>query len=720
MSAWTTSVYAQTLPQDTLLHNELEGIEILSNGKNGTLNFLDDVNANRILSGRKTALLYVGHLQADLSTNSSRQVFAKVAGIHIWESDASGIQTNISSRGLSPNRSWEINMRQNGFDISSDVFGYPEAYYTPPLEAVENIEVVRGSASLQYGPQFGGLINYQLRKPKLNTPIHVQLNSTVGSYGLHDEFMSLQVGGKKWAMLGWFQNRAADGWRENSAFNTQAGHVHLLFAPNTKMQMGIEVTRSNFEQQQPGGLTDSLFHANPRMSNRARNWMSNPWNLANAYFKHRVSASFQYEWNVFGLLAERNSIGFLQTALVNDVADSLGFAKRQVDRDFYTNWGTELRATYSYNIAGKSATLAFGGRAYHANTKRLQRGTGDRGSDFNTWVDANGYRSRLNFGTSNFAAFAEQLVRLNDKWSITPGVRLENITNTGSGTVNFANGWVTSGKRTRTIVLGGITTAYKFSESIELYANASQAFRPVTFSELTPSSTTEVVDANLKDSKGASADLGIRGKTAFGLVYDVTAFYLSYQNRIGTYLVNGANYKTNIGNSRSAGIESFAEMTFYKNELQKTEISAYINYSFTQANYTSWSDPEVKNDRTGKHVENVPKHIARYGLNAKWKQLRVALMGNYVDAVYTDAMNTETPNATATIGRINAYRVFDASISWKPSERISITGGANNMTNAVYATRRSAGYPGPGLLPSNGRTFFVTVIVSATAKKKAH
>ena len=103
-------------------------------------------------------------INADLSTNNTRQVFAKVPGMSIWENDGSGIQAGVAARGLSPNRSWEFNVRQNGYDISSEVFGYPETYYTPPMEALEKIEVIRGAASLQYGPQFGGLINYQIKK----------------------------------------------------------------------------------------------------------------------------------------------------------------------------------------------------------------------------------------------------------------------------------------------------------------------------------------------------------------------------------------------------------------------------------------------------------------------------------------------------------------------------------------------------------------------------
>ena len=65
--------------------------------------------------------------------------------------------------GLSPNRSWDFNVRQNGYDISADPYGYPEAYYNPQLQAVQRIEIVRGHGALQYGPQFGGMVNYILR-----------------------------------------------------------------------------------------------------------------------------------------------------------------------------------------------------------------------------------------------------------------------------------------------------------------------------------------------------------------------------------------------------------------------------------------------------------------------------------------------------------------------------------------------------------------------------
>ena len=162
------SFKAQT--NDSLKVLNFNEIIIKDESNLGGTDKLSDLKDNVIYAGKKNDIILLSKINADLSTNNSRQIFAKVPGISIWESDGSGIQTSVASRGLNPNRSWEFNVRQNGYDISPDVFGYPESYYSPPTEAIESIEVVRGAASLQYGPQFGGLLNYKFKKPNVNKP----------------------------------------------------------------------------------------------------------------------------------------------------------------------------------------------------------------------------------------------------------------------------------------------------------------------------------------------------------------------------------------------------------------------------------------------------------------------------------------------------------------------------------------------------------------------
>ena len=116
-----------------------------------------------IYAGKKSSLIVMDNVMGNLVNNTMRQVVAKVPGIQIWENDGSGIQVGISARGLSPNRSWEFNVRQNGYDIAADPYGYPEAYYNPSMQAVQSLEIIRGHGALQYGPQFGGMVNYILK-----------------------------------------------------------------------------------------------------------------------------------------------------------------------------------------------------------------------------------------------------------------------------------------------------------------------------------------------------------------------------------------------------------------------------------------------------------------------------------------------------------------------------------------------------------------------------
>jgi Fe(3+) dicitrate transport protein len=40
---------------------------------------------------------------------------------------------------------------------------------------------------------------------------------------------------------------------------------------------------------------------------------------------------------------------------------------------------------------------------------------------------------------------------------------------------------------------------------------------------------------------------------------------------------------------------------------------------------------------------------------------------------------------------------------------MSVATGINNLTDNRYFTRRADGYPGPGIIPSDGRSFYVTL-----------
>ena len=134
------------IESDTIPSLTLKGVEIVTQRVLLPVHRLSNVHGNILVAGKKNEVIELSKSNADLASVNQRQIFARVPGLMIWESDGSGVQIGIAARGLSPNRSWEFNTRQNGYDITPDVFGYPEAYYTPPMEAVERIEFMRGAA----------------------------------------------------------------------------------------------------------------------------------------------------------------------------------------------------------------------------------------------------------------------------------------------------------------------------------------------------------------------------------------------------------------------------------------------------------------------------------------------------------------------------------------------------------------------------------------------
>lgn len=682
---------------------------------------LPEVDKFRINAGKKNEVIRVGEINANLAMNNSRQIFSRTPGISIWENDGSGIQLGVATRGLNPNRSWEFNVRMNGYDITPDPMGYPEAYYTPPMEVVEQIEIVRGASSIQYGSQFGGLMNFVMRKPDKSTRFTFETLNTVGSNGLFSSFNYLGGTEGKWSYTAYYQKRVGNGWRENSYFNTDHAHVEVNYAANNRLMIGLEMTYMGTESQQPGGLTDEQFNKDPRSSTRERNWFSTPWFIPALTAEYILNDKTKLSWKTFGTFAERNSVGFMRP--INQ-EDDLG--NRQVDRDFYTTYGSELRMITQYSLFGKSNTLAAGLRYFNGFIDRKQVGGGDNGTQMNfELMDGGSYRRDFDFSNINQAAFAENVFRFSDKWLLTTGLRYERIFSNMEGlfnTVNDQEQILLPQSRTRNFFLLGIGSEYKINPSMEFYSNFSQAYRPVLISDLTPPATTDIIDENLQDSRGFNFDFGYRGAVQNWMKFDVGYFYLHYADRIGTIarMDNvGAihQFRTNLGNSVSQGFEGYVEFDPIS-ALSKTSRFGYLHLfaslAFVEARYGDFGTTSVREgiivegNLRGNRVENAPKKINRYGATYRYDRFSVTWQLSDIGEAFSDASNTVLPNAAATVGLIPAYQVQDLSASTDIKRRYIFKAGINNLTNAMYFTRRAGGYPGPGIMPGEGRTFYFT------------
>jgi Fe(3+) dicitrate transport protein len=693
---------------------------------------MPEIKENVLFSGKKNEVLKLSNINGNFTTNNAREIFSRVPGVTIWENEGSGIQINVGVRGLSPNRSWELNTRQNGYDISSDVFGYPEAYYNPPLEAVETIELVRGGSALQFGPQFGGMLNYVLKR-ETKKPFSFESQNTVGSYGLMSSYSS--IGGKhnKFSYYIYNHLRSGDGWRENSEYSVRNTHAYIAYHFTEKTKLTAEYTNMDYKMQQAGGLTDSQFNANPQQSFRERNWFGTPWNVFAINLDTKVNNRFSSNTKFFGVIGERNSVGFTATPNIEDPINPTtnDYANRRVDRDYYKNFGIENRNILKYKIGKINNNLAFGARLYKANTRRVQDGKGTTGADFNLSIDGR-YVRDLDFTTENVAVFAENQFKVSEKFSVTPGVRYEYIRNTGEGRFGINNGnniAMPVKSIARNQPLFGLGLEYKFI-STNIYANITQAFRPVLFSDFTPPAVTDVIDPNLKDASGFNADLGFRGTYKNYLNFDFSLFYLSYNNRIGgvrQFMNNDPMqgtflFRTNLGETVNKGIEGFFNINitrFFQIEQPYGNLDLFASISFIDSRYTDFSifnatgsAPNVtikETNLSGNRVENAPRYIHNFGLSWGNSNFSSTLQYRMSGKIFTDANNTVEASANGVTGLLEQYQVMDFSSEYKFLKNYNVRIGVNNLLDKNYATRRSGGYPGPGILPGEGRTFYVSL-----------
>ncbi len=677
---------------------------------------MPEIVGTSIYAGKKNALIVLDNVQGNVVTNTMRQVLAKVPGIHIWESDPSGIQIGIAARGLSPNRSWEFNVRQNGYDIAADPFGYPEAYYNPQLQAVQRIEIVRGQGSLQYGPQFGGLVNYILRNgSEIKKSIEFETQQTVGSNSLFNSYTA--IGGKKGKIhyYTFFDHRNGNGWRQNSRYYTNAGYGTVTYNFSSKFSLTAEIMRSHIRSQQPGGLTDAQIKQDAEQSFRSRNWFDITWTTPALIANYQINEKTRWNTKLFGTAGNRNSVGFLQSITTKDSinAATLTYNNRVINLDQYRNYGLESRIITDYHLGKMKNTFSGGIRLYNGTTTRQADGKGTTGSGYDVTVTGNFPRD-IKFESTNAAAFAENIFRITDKLLIIPGVRYEGLQGSSSG----RNGYTSGGAeivlqnitRSRSFILAGIGTEYHVTKATEVYGNISQAYRPIQFANLQAPPTTDVVDPDLKDAKGYNVDLGYRGKVKNFLQFDVSFFYLQYNNRVGTITPTGATYRlvTNVGASTSKGFEGYIEFNPVRafTKSKHADLIIFGSYGYTDAKYSgNHKDANTK----GKKVENAPANIFRGGISAGYKGVLLTAQISTVGETFSDANNTDAASANGNTGLIPFYKVTDLTATYKFTKGLNLKAGVNNLFDERYFTRRAGGYPGPGALPTDGRTFFISV-----------
>ena len=393
------------------------------------------------------------------------------------------------------------------------------------------------------------------------------------------------------------------------------------------------------------------------------------------------------------------------------------------------NIGNETRFMHTFFLDENPSNLLIGWRAYHGDAISMQGIPNDRFSPTFSYAD-NAHPENMNIENpgKNYSLFAETAIRPTEYWTILPGIRYEYVETGSKGrfterVVDLAGNLVSTNDNFedktvgRSIILYGIGTSFRINQDFEMYANYARNFRAITFSDIRVNNPNLIIDSTLDDEQGFNADLGVKGHAFGGLFYfDVSAFYLSYENRIGTVLKSDRpplflpyRFRTNIGATRTIGIESIIETDIFKVLGIKTQhgLRAYLNSSFIEGVYILSSLPGIQ----GNTVEYIPAMTLRSGLELSINEISCGFHISHVSKQFSDASNA-IRSSNPIVGEIPTYTVADFAFAYKLNAAISVEAHVNNLFDARYFTRRAESYPGPGIIPAEPRMMTLGIILN--------
>ncbi|MBK8620640.1 MAG: TonB-dependent receptor [Saprospiraceae bacterium] len=703
---------------DTLWQKEIEQVTILSYKLQiEEVKNLEKVHETYIISGKKNEVISVQNLPSNIAEKTGRQIFAKIPGAFIYDMDGSGNQVNLATRGLDPHRSWEYNIRQNGIMTNSDIYGYPASHYSPPMEAIQKIELIRGSASLQFGAQFGGMINYITKQADTTKTLSVENINTIGSFGLLSNYLS--AGGKKGKLtyFGYYQRRISNGYRDHASSDSDAQFLSIGYELSKNLTLKAELGRSSYLHRNPGPLTDKMFAENPRQATRTRNYFSPDIYVPSLSLDWIINKNTRIQWITSAVLGTRSSVQFIGFADARDTINLMTgqYRNRQVDIDNFNSYTSEIRWLQQYKLFSLSSTFVSGVRYINNDLHRRQQGKGTTGTDFDLRVEGNFGRD-IHLKTNNIAIFAENLTRITSKWDLTLGIRYENGISKMSGNIVYLPEEDTRKSIKHQFPLYGAGMTYELDNNHKMYTSFSQAYRPVIFSDLIPATVLEKTDPNLQNALGHNFEIGVKGKLWNRITYDINYFQIRYNNRIGNLILTDDNqqsyiWRTNIGDSNTKGLECYLEAILISNENMK--VSAFTATSYFEGKYLNGQLRQGSEnvDLTGNVIETVPEWTSRNGIQLAYKRTSVIIQHSYVSETFSDALNTETPTANGGVGIVPSYNLWDINAAFRIHKNITFRCGVHNLTNQSYFTKRPTVYPGPGVWSSDGIGFTGTVIV---------
>ncbi len=617
-----------------------------------------------------------------IQPRSTEDLLRRVTGIHIKREEESAVVTNIGVRGLTAG-DYKTLVLEDGVPVQPGIFVGNSRYYSPRVQRMDGIEVLKGAASLRYGPNtIGGVINFQTKTPKDGALVGLR----VGSWNTYEGTAELGASSRSGdSLFGLVATRSeSDGFMDKGYGMTDVMvKAGTTFGDN--QHVGVKIARyRNTANISYRGLFPDAYEAGAQFNPAPDDFfltahtsfdINHEWELSpTARLKTLLYATETYRdyWRfdtVSGSPRTTNAEGFTVWNYGNNINGN--------NRDF-SRFGVDSRLTFEHSAFGFGSEAEFGLRLMQEEMDDVTV-LAVRGRPRTPDAGRGGIAQDRLDSADSLALFAQNRFDVSERLSITAGLRAETYEQqrrdrrSSAPEASFDN----------TELMPGVGAAFAINPELQLFGSVYRAFAPPLVGSVLGSG-----DTPTEAEKSLNIEFGLRGSKG-GLSYEATAFQMDFSNQVDPG-VSGIR-APNEGGALHQGLEGALGYDF-GNGLK------------LDGNLTWIPTADFEEDRPGVALDGnrlpyAPEWMANLALAYSSGPLRTALLLNYVDEQFGDGLNRVALTTTSTGtwgGLMPSYYTADATVSYDVNESLELSGAIKNLTDQRYiAGLRQGIYVGP-------------------------
>lgn len=603
---------------------------------------------------------------------STEDILRRIPGINIKGEEETSIVANFGLRGLSASESKSL-LLEDGVPVAPGLFIGNDRYFNPRIQRVDTVEILKGSASLRYGPStIGGVVNYITKTPDDG----MKLSGRVGSFDMRE--VNVEAGGR--STSGEAYAGVVASYAESDGFMDKGYEMSdVMFKAGTAIGnnqlLGVKFSYyQNDANISYRGLLLDEYRAGERNNPAPDDW----------YLQDRVAADLNHEWIINESATLKTLVYWSDVSRdywrysVNTAASNA--AGRWVYTDALTGnnrsferFGAETRLSMAHEFAGLQADTEVGFRVMseESNDTRI-RATRQQ--------DRTGVNDRHRIDSADsVAAYLQTRIELSDQLAITPGLRVEDyeqkqlILSQNNATAKTSN----------TEYLPGVGITYDVTESAQIYGGVYRAFSPASNGVALDGLT----DQNLDGERSTNYEAGIRGSNG-PLSYEIAAFIMDFANQVVTGNSDPNLSQSNAGETEHSGMEFALAYNFGAGFSVDSNATWIPTSKFTTGAFD------------GNRLPYAPEFMANVSLNYSTDRLQAALSAHHRGEQYGDPSNQrDLPGGAAGGiwgGLLPAYTVLDLTAQYRVQEDFSVFGAVKNLSDKQYISGLRQGiYAGP-------------------------